>query len=365
MMTPVRADKCYNERGRLTRYFGTPVSEGNPLSQMLKIAVPLAGYGSRMRPHTWSKPKPLIPLAGQTVLDHVLAQFNSLPAGQPVEYVLIVGPYQQEQVEAHMRRQHPDKTFNIVVQPQMRGQSDALWLAREHLTGPMLMSFGDTFIETDLSRVLAEPLDGIAWVKPVPDPRPFGVAALNPQGLITRLIEKPQTLENNRVVVGFYYFRSGEKLMDVLDQQIRSGVTLKNEFFLTDALNLWIEQGARLRTETVEVWLDAGRPDALLETNRWLLDHGRGSAPAERPGVTIIPPVAIHPSAVIEGSVIGPHVSLGANCQVRGCVLRDTIVDTDTTIENLVLEGSIIGRTARVHGQPRRLNIGDNSQVDL
>ncbi len=365
MMTPVRADKCYNEKGCLTFSIVMPISEGNLLSQTLKLTVPMAGYGSRMRPHTWSKPKPLIPLAGQTVLDHVLAQFNSLPAGQPVEYVLIVGPYQQEQVEAHMQQHHPDKPYHLVVQPQMRGQSDALWLAREHLTGPVLMSFSDTLIETNLSQVLDEPMDGIAWVKPVPDPRPFGVAAVNSAGLITRLIEKPQSLDNNRVVVGFYYFRSGEQLIDILDQQIRRGVKLKNEFFLTDALNLWIEQGARLRTESVEVWLDAGRPDALLETNRWLLENTRSSTPAPRAGVTIIPPVAIHPSAVIEASVIGPHVSLGANCQVRGSVLRDTIVDTDTIIENLVLEGSIIGRAVRLNGRPSKLNVGDSSQINL
>ncbi len=193
------------------------------MANTLKIAVPMAGLGSRMRPHTWSKPKPLIAIAGKTVLDYVLEQFNSLPQSLDVEYVFIIGPNQREQVEAHMRQHHPQKKAHYVIQEVMRGQSDALYLAREYLHGPMLMAFSDTLIETDLSRLDQVEEDGLAWVKPVEDPRRFGVAVVDENGWITRLVEKPQDLTNNLVVVGFYYFKRAEDLLSAIEEQFALG----------------------------------------------------------------------------------------------------------------------------------------------
>jgi glucose-1-phosphate thymidylyltransferase len=244
------------------------------LSQTLKIAVPMAGLGTRMRPHTWSKPKPLIALAGKTVFDFVLEQFNSLPDSLDVEYIFIIGPNQGEQVDAHMQARHPEKVIHYVVQEVMRGQSDALYLAREHLKGPMLMAFSDTLIETDLSDLDRVQEDGLAWVRPVDDPRRFGVAVVDKDGRVTKLVEKPKEVDNNLVVVGFYYFKRAEDLMAAIEEQMSRNITLKNEFFLADAVNILIEKGALMRPRRVEVWMDAGLPEALLETNRHLLGHG-------------------------------------------------------------------------------------------
>ena len=176
------------------------------MSQTLKIAIPMAGHGTRMRPHTWSKPKILLPLAGKTVLDHVLDQFKTLADFDDVEYVFIVGN-QWEQIEAYVQKYHADKKIHYVVQEEMKGQSHALYLAEDYFKGPVLIVFADTLIETDLSFISNEASDGVIWVKPVEDPRRFGVAVVDENGVIQRLIEKPKEMDNNLAVVGFYYFR--------------------------------------------------------------------------------------------------------------------------------------------------------------
>jgi glucose-1-phosphate thymidylyltransferase len=236
------------------------------LPKTLKITVPMAGLGTRMRPHTWSKPKPLIALAGKTVLDFVLEQFDSALDGAEVEYILILGPNQREQVEPYLKTHHPNKRVHYILQEVMRGQSDALYLAREYLKGPMLMAFSDTLIESDLSDLDGLDTDGVAFVKPVDDPRRFGVAKLDGNGWVTRLVEKPQDFSNNLVLVGFYYFRQAEDLVSAIEEQLKRGITLKNEYFLADAINIMLERGSRFRTRQVDVWLDAGIPETVLET---------------------------------------------------------------------------------------------------
>jgi glucose-1-phosphate thymidylyltransferase len=338
------------------------------MPQTLKIAIPMAGYGSRMRPHTWSKPKPLLPLAGKTVLDHCLNQFSTLPVVFEPEFIFIVSPFQVEQVTAYLKQNYPDLPWQMVVQEVMRGQSDALLLARQHLHGPMLMCFSDTLTDASFKGLDSEPLDGIAWVKPVPDPRRFGVAEINQQGRVTRFVEKPQSLDNNRVVVGFYYFRSSEALMSAIEEQMRRNISLRGEFFLTDAINILLEGGASMRTQEVGVWLDAGIPDAVLETNRYLLEHGQDNSTetaARFPNALIRPPVFVHPSAVLEGAVIGPHAAIGANCTLRQCVISNSILDDGTKVENLVLEGSLLGKRVGASGHASQLNLGDDAWIKM
>ena len=343
------------------------------MTQTLKIVIPTAGWATRMRPQTWSKPKPLVCVAGKTVLDHLLVMFESVPTGMEMEYVFIVGPYLGEmQIPPYVRERFPALKAHYVLQAVMKGQSDAFWLAREYLSGPLLICFSDTLIETDFSFLANEKADGVAWVKPVPDPRRFGVAEVDGEGWVTHLVEKPQTMDNNLVVVGCYYFKQAEELLSAIEEQFRRGTSLRGEYFLADTINIMIERGLKMRTQTVEVWLDTGTIDATLETNRYLLEHGKANKTKneKQKGIKIVPPVFVHASAEISNSVIGPYASIGADCIITGARVEDSILEAGVTVDAAALKGSFIGRQARVQGRsaddpPLKLNIGDNSSVIL
>lgn len=329
----------------------------------MKIVIPMAGLGTRLRPHTWSKPKPLVSVAGKPVLGHVMDMLASLPSIE--EAVFIVG-YLGEQIRAYMETAYPHLRARYVVQEEMRGQSHAIWLARQGLTGPMCMVFVDTIVEADLTALADEQADAVAWVKEVDDPRRFGVVHLAEDGYVERLVEKPQDLRHNLAVVGFYYFKEAERLIAAIEKQMEQGTQLGGEFYLADAINILLGEGLRMRVERVDVWKDCGKPDALLDTNRYLLSHGRDNSleAQRREGVTIRPPVFLAPDAQIHDSVIGPYASIGPGCMVRSSTIRDSIVEAGSRIENSQLMGSLIGRNAKISGCTNRLNIGDDCVIE-
>ena len=336
------------------------------MENTLKIVIPMAGLGTRLRPHTWSKPKQLISVAGKPVLDHVLDILSTLSDPDNVELINIVG-YLGDQIESHMRDCYPNIKSHFVIQEDPRGQSHAIYLAREYLTGPMMVVFADTLIETDLSFLGNEESDAIAWVKPVPDPRRFGVVVLDQQGEVTKLIEKPEETHNNLAVVGFYYFRSSEELISAIEEQMRRETQLKGEYFLVDAVNIMLEKGLTMRTEKVDIWLDAGTPEALLETNRYLLDNGHSNNQevSDQPGTVIIPPVYIHPTAEVENSIIGPHASVGAGARVYSSIVRNSILEDEAQVTDVILESSLIGRRSQIQRRAGEINAGDNTVVFL
>lgn len=328
----------------------------------MKIVIPTAGYGTRMRPQTWSKPKPLIPVAGKAVLGHVLDMFETLPN---IEEVIFIIGYLGDQIEAYVNEAYPDLPTRSIIQEELNGQSPAIWLAREYLSGPMMMAFVDTIIEADLAPLVNEEAEAVGWVKEVPDPRRFGVAAVDDQGWVKHLVEKPQDISNNLAVVGFYYFQQAENLIAAIEEQMEKKELLKGEYFLVDAINIMLEDGLKMRVEPIEEWHDCGKPDALLETNRYLLENGRDNTEvaSQLQGTVVVPPVFIDPSAEISESVIGPHVSIGAGCRIERSKIKDSIIDSGSHIVDASVSASIIGRNTLVQGHFRDLNIGDSAIV--
>jgi len=325
----------------------------------LKAVILLAGLGTRLRPHTYSRPKPLVNVAGKPVLGHILDGMAELNFD---EIIFIVG-YLGEQIEKYVADKFPHLNARFVVQEEMRGQAHAINLAKPYIDQEVLIIFGDTIWETDWTRLQRVESDGLIYCHEVDDPRRFGVVTLE-NGFVTRFVEKPQTQISKLAVVGVYYFKAWQKLMQAIDDILELNIQTKGEFYLADAMQRMIEQGARLEAERILVWEDCGTREAILHTNRYLLGKNGKHAPIAEDS-HIIPPVYIAEGAQVRRSIVGPNVSISEGAVIEDSILRDCIISEDAQVQNAMLEWSLIGSNARVRGAFEKLNVGDSSEIDF
>ncbi len=327
----------------------------------MKVIIPLAGFGTRLRPHTYTKPKPLINVAGKPVLGHILDKLKGLD----IEEIIFIVGYLGEQIKEYVTTHYHFKS-RYVEQKELLGQAHAIYLAKDLVQGPTIVLFVDTLFEADLSKLQEEKYDGVIYVKEVEDPRRFGVTIVNDEGQITKLIEKPDSMKDNLAVIGLYYVKDVQKLMKAIKVLMDKNIQTKGEFYLADALQLMIDEGAILRPETVNIWLDCGKPETVLETNRYLLKHNMdNSEKVASIASIIVPPVHIDPSVKIRNSIIGPYVTIAADCEVEDSIIRDSIVNEESYIKDAMLRQSLIGRKVDLLGRYRRLNLGDSAFVDF
>lgn len=319
--------------------------------------VPVAGAGTRLRPHTHTTPKALLLVAGKTILAHILDQ---LTAGAPEKVILVISPGPQGERIREVAAARTDLTIECVVQSQPLGLGHAVAQAKNAAgSAPLLIFLGDTVVQGNIGDLVRD--GSRVGVHEVNDPRRFGVALVRGDKIV-QLVEKPEHPVSNLALVGLYYIVNGPLLFECLEQNVKEGRLTKGEVQLTDALQLMIDRGEELRPFPIEGWYDCGKTETLLETNRALLDQL--AKPVCREGVVVLPPVALDPTAEVAASVIGPHVTIGPRAQVRHAVVRNSIVNEGAVVEDMLLEGSVVGENAVVRGAYQRLNVGDSSEVE-
>lgn len=324
----------------------------------MQAIIPLAGKGTRLRPHTHTRPKPLVRVANRPVLDHVLELLRA--AG--VEEVVCITGHLQDQIRDHLEVEHAGLRKRFVEQEEQLGTAHAIRLAEPYVSGPVLIAFVDTLFDADLGLIDRRPDDdGIIWVSEVEDYQRFGVVVTDEDGYMERIVEKPDEPISRLANIGLYYVRDHELLFEGVDH-VMAGDRQLGEWFLTDAFQYMIDRGARLRTSEVDGWWDCGKPGTLLETNRTLLERG-ASRPVDGDGVTTRGPVLVDPSVSLDDVELGPNVSIAAGAVVRRSRLEDCIVGRDAVVEDARLHDSIVGDHVEVDGVEGRVNLGDHSVV--
>jgi len=325
----------------------------------MKVIIPVAGLGSRLRPHTFTQPKVLLPLAGKPIVGHIVDQVTAWGGDR---LVFIIGHF-GDQIEHYLRR-------NYHLPMEFRRQEMALGLGHAVLIGlddtdrDVLIILGDTLLDADLSPLIQRGETAIG-VKEVEDARKFGVVEME-DGRVKRLVEKPPQPPSNLAIVGVYYIRDGACLKAAGEEVIKRGKMVKNEYQLTDALQIMLEWQEHIGIFHIEGWFDCGKPETILETNRFLFDKLGSSNQAEICNDSIIvPPVHIAPGAHIVRSIIGPYAVIGENSIVQNSNVRDSLIGEETHLERAVVADSIIGNRTRINGRVHRLNLGAASEIEV
>jgi glucose-1-phosphate thymidylyltransferase len=324
----------------------------------MKVIIPLAGKGTRLRPHTHITPKPMMKVAGKPVMEYILDDLRKLGN---IEQVIYITGHLKEKVEDFAR-----KTLEVpsvfIEQKVQDGTAGAVALAKPYVDQPVLIIFVDTIFDADLSLVKTVDADGIIWVKEVEDYQRFGVVVTDSENNMTKIVEKPNTPISKRANIGLYYIKNWKLLYEGIDHVLKQPKN-KGEYFLTDAFQYMIDKGAKIRVVDVEGWYDAGKVDTMLETNEVMLRKGRSRRPEDIGDSTIIEPVYIEEGVTLKKSKIGPNVSIGAGSVLEGSEISHSIVGVKATIRKSVLKNSLVGDEAVVEGVRGEVTVSDHSEV--
>lgn len=330
----------------------------------MKAIIPVAGKGKRLRPLTYTQPKPLIPVAGKPIISFIVEQLIELGVE---DFVFIIG-YLGDKIREYIERTYPQLNTQFVTQDDRVGSAHAIWLARDHYVDAeeIIIFFGDAIIDADLTAFRDSPVSCIG-VKTVENPRNFGVIEFSADGVMRGLVEKPKIPKSNIAMVGCYKIREVGQFIEACAHNLDNGIRSIGEYPLTDALARMLEQGTEFKTIPVENWFDCGRREVLLETNAIFLDR-EGFATEDPPpydNSIIIHPVHIGPDCELSNSIIGPYVTLGANTKLEHAIVADSIIGDYATIHDIVLRNSVVGNDASIGGLRQSLNIGDNTEIDF
>jgi glucose-1-phosphate thymidylyltransferase len=329
----------------------------------MKAIIPVAGAGTRLRPHSYTQPKALIPLAGKTVLSIIIDQMRE---GGINDFIFIVG-YLGDKIRDYVQAKYPDLQAVYVQQIDRQGIGHAIQLAKAAVDNDeVIVVLGDTICEYNILDLVNSP-GSLLGVRKVDDPREFGVAEIDDDGYIDHVVEKPHIPKSNMALVGIYKIRESTQLFECLENNFLQGLRTHGEYNLTDALDCMLQKGVKFKPFKVDNWFDCGRKETLLETNAILLKkfNEPGVKQYQFENTVIIPPVSIGEGCDIKNSIIGPNVSIGESSKINYSIVRNSIIGSFSNLFDIVLEASIIGSDTGLKGETRTLNIGDNTNIDL
>jgi glucose-1-phosphate thymidylyltransferase len=329
----------------------------------MKAIIPVAGAGTKLRPHTYTQPKALIPLAGKTILSIIIDQLKD--AGI-TDFIFVIG-YLGEKIKDYVTTNYPDLNTHFVTQNERNGIGHAIQITKEIVgNDDVFVVLGDTIAEYDIQKMLQSP-QSILAIKKVDDPRNFGVAELDDDGIITKVVEKPSIPKSNMALVGIYKIKETQTLFDCLLKIQETQLHSFDDYSLTDAIDCMIQSGVIFQSIKVDNWYDCGQKDTLLESNTILLQKFGNyiASTSIQDNTIIIAPVSIGNGCIIKNSVIGPNVAIGENTTLNHAIIKDSIIGAYSNLVEIVLNSSLIGSDAEVKGVNRSLNIGDNTAIDL
>lgn len=324
----------------------------------MRAIIPAAGFGTRLKPHTYSLPKVLLNVGGKSILGHIIEKLLE----ENINKATFITGYLGEQIVEYVGRNYPSLQADFINQEEMLGLGHAIQIAVPTFDDEdIFIILGDTIFDVDLKTVLSKKVSSLG-VKIVDDPSRFGVAVCNGERIF-KLVEKPKELISKLALVGLYYIANTKLLIDSLNELFTKGIKTRGEYQLTDALQIMIEKGETITTFQVDGWYDCGKPETLLSTNQFLLTRSGTNRSVEN--VVINDPVFIADSAVVKNSVIGPFTTISENCEINDSIIRNSIISSGAKIERVILEDSIIGSNATVNSNYKKMNTGDSSEIEF